>query len=126
MRKIAKLVGVAALLTVLFSSAALALMGHQCAGSPCTGTNGPNKLYERGGNGTPDRIYGRGGGDVLLANEWTRDRDLLRGGRGKDRLNVNDGDVRDAVYGGKRFDICIVDSRGELGGRCEAVRVHPG
>jgi len=126
MRKIAMLVGVVALMTVLFTSAALALLGHQCAGSPCTGTNGPNKLYERGGNGTGDRIYGRGGGDVLLANEWTRDRDILRGGRGKDRLNVNDGDSRDTVSGGKRFDICIVDSRGELGGGCEAVRVHPG
>jgi len=119
------LVGIVALITVLFASGALAI-AHQCAGSPCTGTNGPDKLYERGGNGTGDRIYGRGGGDVLLANEWTRDRDILRGGRGKDRLNVNDGDSRDTVSGGKRFDICIVDSRGELGGGCEAVRVHPG
>jgi hypothetical protein len=123
MRNVAMLVGVAALLSVLFASAALALIGHQCAGSPCTGTNGPHKLYERGGNGTGDRIYGRGGGDVLLANEWTRDKDVLRGSRGRDRLNVNDGDTRDTVSGGKRFDICIVDSRGELGGRCEAVRV---
>ena len=124
MRKIAMLVGVVAIMTVLFASGALAF-GHQCAGSPCTGTNGPNQLYERGGNGTPDRIYGRGGGDALHANEWTRDRDVLRGGRGEDRLNVNDGDTRDTVSGGRGYDICIVDSRGELCGRCESVRVNP-
>ena len=86
-------------------------------------TNGPDMLYKRPGNGTSDTIYGRRGGDVLPAYEHTRDADHLDGNCCKDELNVNDGDTRDTVSGGPRFDICIVDSRGELDGGCEAVRV---
>jgi hypothetical protein len=123
MRKIAMLAGLVTLMTVLFAPVALA-MAHQCAGRPCTGTNSANTLYERPGNGTPDAIYGRGGRDILRADPYTRDRDRLYGNRGKDRLNAHDGDTRDSVSGGPGFDVCIVDSRGEIGGSCEAVRVR--
>ena len=125
MRKLAMLVGVVALMTMLFASAAFGF-AHRCAGSPCTGTNSANMLDERYGNGVPDTISGRGGRDVLRADFYTRDTDLLYGGSANDRLNVNDGDTRDSVSGGGGFDICIVDSRGELSGGCQDVQVHPG
>jgi Ca2+-binding RTX toxin-like protein len=98
--------------------------GHQCSGRPCIGTNTKNVLYERPGSGTSDAIYGRGGGDVLRANEHTRDRDRLYGNRGRDSSNVNDGDTRDTVSGGPGFDVCCVDSRSVVGTSCEGARVN--
>jgi hypothetical protein len=94
MRKIATLVGIVALMTVQVTSVALA-RGHQCAGRPCIGTNTKNVLIERRGNGVSDGIYGRGGRDVLRAGRYTRDTDRLHGNRGRDRLIVLDGDMRD-------------------------------
>jgi Ca2+-binding RTX toxin-like protein len=122
MRKLMILVGMVALMTVLFAPVALA-MAHQCSGRPCLGTRGDDVLFERPGNGTPDEIYGRGGGDVLRAQEHTRDRDLLYGGRGRDRLNARDHDRRDYVRGGPGFDVCIADYSEEIGPGCERVRV---
>ena len=81
---------------------------HQCSGRP--------------GNGTPDAIYGRAGRDVLRADPHTHDTDRLHGNRGKDRLNADDGDMRDTVTGGPGFDVCIADTTAEIGGGCERVR----
>lgn len=122
MRKAAMLAGAVVLVIVLFAGAALA-SGHQCAGRPCTGTNSANTLYERPGNGVPDAIYGRGGRDVLHAESYRRDADRLYGNRGAAKLRANDGDTRDSVSGGPGFDVYKVDSRGEVGRGCEAVRV---
>ncbi len=92
-------------------------------------------LYERTGDGLSDTIYGRAGRDVVVrANACTQDADILHGGGGNDGLDANDNgasgttpeDTLDAVYGGKGFDICIVDARSEVGGGCEEVRVDPG
>ena len=104
------------------ASPAFGVMRHQCSGRPCTGTNSANYLDERPGNGTPDAIYGRGGRDRLDASYWRRDRDVLRGNSGRDRLNVRDGDTRDIVSGGPGFDVCIVNSLAEVGASCERVR----
>jgi len=130
MRKIAMLVGVMALMSVLFASVALAV-DKQCINRPCNGTDGNDTLYERSGDGVGDTIYGRAGRDAIRAYAYTNDIDLLYGNRGNDRLNSNDNsnvmdDTLDSVYGGKGFDICIVDARSEVGGGCEDVRVDPG
>ena len=130
MRMIAMLVVVAALISVLFASVALAVQ-KQCINRHCSGTDGNDTLYERGGEGVGDSIYGREGRDVIRAQAFTNDTDLLHGNRGNDRLNANDNgqlpeDTIDTVYGGKGFDICIVDARSEIGGGCEDVRVDPG
>jgi hypothetical protein len=128
MRNVTTLVGVAAIMTLLFASVALAVE-KQCINRPCNGTNGNDKLFERSGDGVSDTIYGRAGRDVVRADAYTQDTDLLYGNRGNDRLNANGQlpeDTIDTVYGGKGFDICIVDARSEVGGGCEDVRVDPG
>jgi Ca2+-binding RTX toxin-like protein len=120
-------------MTLLFASVALAVEKH-CIDQPCYGTDGNDTLYERTGDGLNDTIYGRAGRDVVRANAYTQDADILHGGGGNDRLDANDNgasgtppeDTLDAVYGGKGFDICIVDARSEVGGGCEEVRVDPG
>jgi Ca2+-binding RTX toxin-like protein len=114
MRKLAILVGVA-LMSVLFASAVLAVE-KRCINRPCNGTAGNDTLYERTGDGVDDTIYGRAGRDVIRASAYSNDTDLLHGNRGDDRLNSNDNsdvmdDTLDTVYGGKGFDICIVDAR---------------
>jgi Ca2+-binding RTX toxin-like protein len=57
-------------------------------------------LYERGGDGVNDRIYSKPGSDVVRANAFTKDEVIIFGGIGRDRLNVDDGDERDELYGG--------------------------
>ena len=102
MRKIAMLVGVVALMSVVVASVALA------AGQR---------------NGTPDAIYGRSGRDVLRADEHTRDTDRLYGNRGRDKLNVLDGETRDKASGGPGCDTCYIDSSREIGPSCEVLVV---
>ena len=133
MRKVAMLVGMAALMSVLFVSVALAV-DKQCTNRPCYGTDNNDRLSERTGDEVGDTIYGLKGRDVIRADAYTHDTDILHGNQGNDRLNANDNgasdttpeDTLDTVYGGKGFDICIVDARGEVGGGCEEVRVDPG
>jgi hypothetical protein len=130
MRNVTMLVGVAAMMTMLFASVTLAVE-KQCINRPCNGTDGNDTLFERSGDGVSDTIYGRAGRDVVRADAYTQDTDLLYGNCGNDRLNANDNgqlpeDTIDTVYGGKGFDICIVDARTEVGGGCEDVRVDPG
>jgi hypothetical protein len=118
MRKIAALVGVVALMTVLVTSVALAV-GNQCTGRPCIGTRHADTLIERRGSGVSDGIYGRGGRDILRAGRYTRDTDRLHGDRGRDRLNVLDGDTRDKASGGPGHDTCVIDDSREIGRGCE-------
>ena len=133
MRKAAMLVGMVAFMSVMFASVALAV-DKQCLHRPCNGTDNNDRLFERRGDGVGDTIYGREGRDVVRADAYTQDTDLLHGNGGNDRLNANDNgasdttpeDTLDSVYGGKGFDICIVDARTEVGGGCEDVRVDPG
>jgi RTX calcium-binding nonapeptide repeat (4 copies) len=133
MRTVAMFVGVAALMILLFASVALAVE-KQCTSQPCYGTADNDTLYERSGDGVSDTIYARAGHDVVRANAYAQDKDVLHGGGGRDRLNANDNgasdttpeDTLDTVYGGKGYDICIVDDRSEVGGGCEEVRVDPG
>ena len=114
MRKTGLMVALVAVMAALFATAAYA--------ATIEGNDNPNVLIETAGD---DRLEGRGGGEVLAANNFGGDRDVLVGGGGNDRLLANDGDTMDIVNGGAGFDICVVDARSEVGEGCEKVRVKP-
>ena len=112
MRKTGMLVAMVAVMVALFATAAYA--------ATIEGNDRDNTLFE-----TPDDdlILGRGGNDVLDANNFGGDADILRGGTGNDRLLANDGDTDDTVYGGPGNDTCVVDAPSEVGGECETRRI---
>jgi Ca2+-binding RTX toxin-like protein len=122
-RTITAVLAVVALLVVVCASAALAV-NKQCTGYPCFGTDNDDTLYERGGDGVNDRIYSKPGNDVVRVNAFTNDHDIIFGGMGRDRLNADDGDERDEVYGERGFDRCYVDARVEAEDSCNALWVN--
>jgi hypothetical protein len=119
MRRIVMVAALVGLLVALFAAAALAV-NKQCSNYPCWGTNARDTLYERGGNGVPDYIIGRRYGDLINANAFITDRDVLDGQRGNDRLRAQDGDGRDELYGGPGYDICYINE-GDFTRGCEEV-----
>jgi hypothetical protein len=63
--------------------AGVALAGDQviqCKKKPCTTTGNFDKVLERVGNRVPDEIIDKGGDDLILANKYTRDKDVVTGG----------------------------------------------
>jgi hypothetical protein len=127
MRKLTMAVALAVVLIPLFAPAALAARQIiQCTGAPCYGGQGDDRILERIGNGKNDRIYPTGGDDRVLAGRYTNDTDVVRGGGGFDEINVADGDILDTANGGKGRDLCIVDSKKEVGASCDAtIEVSP-
>ena len=113
MRKTGMMVAMVAVMVALFATAAYA--------ATIEGNNRNNTLFETAGD---DIIRGFGGDDVIDANNFSGDRDVLRGGFGNDTLLANDGDTLDSVFGGPGFDTCVVDSLAEIGGGCERVRIR--
>ena len=127
MRKLMLAVALTVVLVPLFAAVALAAEGQliQCRNVlPCTGGKGDDKILERIGDGKNDEIIPKGGDDLVLANKYTDDKDVVTGGGGFDRINVADGDKRDTANGGKGQDICIVDARKEAGTSCSQVQVR--
>ena len=121
MRKLMLVLGLASVLVALAAAAALAAEGQliQCRNVlPCYGGTGDDRILERIGDGKDDVIVPRGGDDLVLANKYTADTDVVRRGGGSDRINVADGDTLDTANGGKGRDLCIVDSRKEVGTGC--------
>jgi Ca2+-binding RTX toxin-like protein len=121
--RIATVLAVVGLCVVMFAAAALAV-NKQCTDYPCFGTSDGDTLYERGGDGVNDRIYSKPGNDVVRVNTFTSDHDIIFGGLGRDRLNADDGDERDEVYGERGFDRCHVDARVEAENSCNALWVN--
>jgi hypothetical protein len=127
MRKLMLVLGLASVLVALAAAAALAAEGQliQCRNVlPCYGGTGDDRILERIGDGKDDEIVPRGGDDLVLANKYTADTDVVRGGGGFDRINVADGDRLDTANGGKGRDRCIVDARREAGTSCASVDVQ--
>ena len=127
MRKLMLVLVLASVLVALAAAAALAAEGQliQCRNVlPCYGGTGDDRILERIGDGKDDEIVPRGGDDLVLANKYTADTDVVRGGGGFDRINVADGDRLDTANGGKGRDRCIVDARREAGTSCASVDVQ--
>jgi hypothetical protein len=127
MRKLMMVLGVVVVLVPLLAAAtALAAEGQliQCRSAPCYGGGGHDKILERIGDAKDDLIVPRGGDDLVRANKYTNDTDVVRGGGGFDRINVADGDTLDTSNGGKGRDFCIVDSRKEVGASCASFEVR--
>jgi Ca2+-binding RTX toxin-like protein len=108
------------LITMMAAGVAVAVTKTCGNNLPCEGTNNDDVLYERTGS-EHDRIFGFDGRDVIDANTFNRDRDVVHGGDGRDRLLTNDTDGRDRAHGGRGRDICYV-SRGDATRSCEVVR----
>ncbi len=126
MRKLTMVVALVVMVIPLTAAAAFAAdeIIH-CRSIPCYGTGNDDKIYERHHNGANDRIIMKGGHDVVFANKFTRDIDVTKGGKGSDKINVNDGDRLDTASGGPgRSDWCIVDARKEVGRGCGKVTVR--
>ena len=112
-------------LAPLFATAALAA-GQliQCTSVlPCYGGKGDDQILERIGNAKNDLIVPTGGDDLVLANKYTNDTDVVKGGGGFDKIDVADGDTLDTANGGKGRDLCIVDSKKEAGTSCATIEV---
>jgi len=126
MRKLMMVSVLALGLVPLFAAVALA-EGQliQCRNVlPCYGGTGDDKILERIGDGKDDQIIAKGGRDLVLANKYTADADVVSGGGGSDKINVADGDKLDTANGGKGGDTCIVDARREAGTSCANVDVQ--
>ena len=113
-------------LGVLFVSGVALALTKTCSASPCDGTNKDDTLTER--RAVNDEIYGLRGDDTIRAGLMPRekfaegpDTDILRGGRGSDRLKSDDLEGRDELYGGRGRDLCIIDS-GDLARGCDKVK----
>ncbi len=125
MRKLVMVMALAVVLVPLFAAAALAAEGQviQCTTVPCYGDKGNDRIMERVGDGKNDVIVPKGGDDLVLANKYTNDEDVVKGGGGFDKINVADGDKLDTANGGKGKDLCIVDAKKEAGTSCGQVQV---
>ena len=86
-------------------AAAVALPADQliyCKSIPCYGTGNDDRIYERPRNGAFDKKIMRGGHDLVLANGYTNDTDIVKGGPGHDTIKVNDRDTFDTASEGHR------------------------
>ena len=97
----------------------------QCKSVPCYASGNNDLVLERKGDGKQDEIILRGGNDLVRANRYTDDKDVVEGGLGNDKIYVNDGDTRDTANGGQgNSDACYVDARSEAGRGCGKVIVR--
>jgi Ca2+-binding RTX toxin-like protein len=124
MRRTIRLMVTVALIVGIFNLAANAATIQCVGGGECTGTNNSDMIFERLGNDLDDNIFGLRGGDVILADDFTSDRDELYGGRANDRLNTNDNDGRDLINCGRgNNDVAILDGGDNVNHRnCEDIR----
>jgi hemolysin type calcium-binding protein len=122
MRRVVMIATLVTLLVALLAPVALAAI--QCRYNPCFGTDQPDRLVERKGQGLNDAIYGKDRGDVIDADNYIRDHDELLGQRGDDTLRAQDEDGADTLKGGKGFDTCFADS-GDVVYSCEELDQPP-
>jgi hypothetical protein len=125
-KKIAIVLALVVVMVPLVGAAAFAAdQLIQCNTLPCYGSGNNDKILERIGNGKADKILPGGGHDLILANKYTRDIDVVKSSKGWDKIKVNDNDRLDKANGGKgRHDWCIVDVRSEAGRGCDKVSVR--
>ena len=96
----------------------------QCEERPCIATGDNQVLFERVGDDVPDRMIAKGAHDILRADTYTDDRDMVKGGGGNDTLHVDDGDMNDLAIGAAGSnDVCVVDFGAEAYHTCEIVSI---
>jgi hypothetical protein len=124
--KLTMVIALVVVMVPLVGAAALAAdQLIQCKEVPCYGSRNDDKILERIGNGKTDKILPRGGHDLILANKYTNDIDVIRSSKGWDKIKVNDNDRLDHAGGGKgTHDWCFVDARKEAGSGCDKVTVR--
>ena len=113
MRRTGMMVAMVALLVAMCAPAVYAAVKE--------GNASDNYIRETCGD---DVLFGYGGEDILDANNCGADEDVLRGGKGSDRLLANDNDRLDNVNGGLGYDTCVVDARAELAGGCNNILIR--
>ena len=123
MRRLVMMIGLVMVLGFVAAGVAIAVTKTCGDNLPCRGTDNEDVLHERVGNHKKDHIMGLDRNDDMEAALFTKDRDRLEGGRGRDRILVNDGDARDSARGGQGRDVCFVD-KGDSRRSCERVRVE--
>lgn len=124
MRKLMLVLALVVVMVPLLGAAAFAAdQLIQCRSIPCYGSGNDDLILERIGNGKDDKILARGGHNLIRANKYGNDTDIIRTGRGSfDKINVRDGDPRDRIRAGAgAHDWCIVDANSELAGGCERI-----
>lgn len=117
MRRLLMMLGMVMLIAVMATGVAMAVTKTCGDNLPCEGTNNEDVLHERNGT-VKDAIYGFKAHDVLDANNFFSDRDRLFGGDQGDKLLANDRDGRDVLRGGKGRDRCFGD-QGDRFVNCE-------
>lgn len=123
MKRITLVLVAGALMLALTAGVAVAQKIIRCDSEPCVGTVKEDRIYERAGDGLDDTIRGKDRGDVIDAADFNADNDNIFGGRGNDRIRVDDRDIIDFVSCGKgNKDIAIVNRLDEAAGNCEEVR----
>jgi hypothetical protein len=91
MRKLVVVSVVAMVFLALGAGVALADDARiQCKSVPCYASGNNDLVLERKGNGKQDEIILRGGNDVVRADRYTDDKDVVEGGLGNDRIYVDD------------------------------------
>jgi hypothetical protein len=123
MRRLVMMIGLVMMLGFVAAGVALAVTKTCGDNLPCRGTDNDDVLHERVGNHKKDHIMGLKGNDDIEAALFTKDRDRVDGGPGRDRILVNDGDARDVARGGRGRDVCFVD-QGDGRRSCERVEVE--
>jgi Ca2+-binding RTX toxin-like protein len=99
------MLGMVMLIAVMASGVALAVT-KTCNDIPCRGTDNEDVLHERASR---DNIIAMRDHDLLDMNNYFNDRDIGRGGDGRDKLLANDRDGRDTLRGGRGRDRCYGD-----------------
>ena len=120
MRRPVMMFGMGILLVLVAAGLAVAVTKTCGRDLPCEGTDNDDVLYERIG-ANQDNIIGFEGHDVIDANTFGPDRDVLRGRAGRDRLLTNDTDGLDIAAGGRDRDVSYV-SQGDAARNCEVIR----
>jgi Ca2+-binding RTX toxin-like protein len=114
-----------ALLLVLVAGVAVART-FQCNNIPCTGTNNDDIIDERQGS-LRDEISGLDGRDVIRAQQFGNDNDVLDGDQRADKIRANDNDNRDTVDCGAGNDRAVVDPGDAVNfSNCERVQGQNG
>jgi Ca2+-binding RTX toxin-like protein len=98
MGRVPMLLAAMAVMVTLFATVAYA--------AEVLGTDQSDVLYE---SNHGDSIRGLDGNDTIEADRYPYEKDVLRGGPGRDTLDARDGDSRDIIDGGKGRDLCEGD-----------------